>query len=442
MTAPDNPLVAEPVRSGPSPGAGVAVLEDVREIHTAVRSREWVDATLAGAGGALDGLVLAVDPFGSLLQFGIAWLLEQVEPFAAALDWLAGDAARITAHVRTWNDVAAALTAEADGLAVAVRSEVAGWSGAAAGAYRVWAADREAELRMLGAAAGVVAAIAEGAGGLVGAVRLMVRDAIATVVARLVVYAAEVAATRGLALPVVIGQVTTLCTAWAARISDWLKALVDSVRRLLSRSDELNGLVDGARRAASRPGGENGGRSDPGGDTGRGSDPAGDREGRSAAAPARDFDAGSERRPLGGDFRSGVEDAEGLFVDKERAIADVLAAEGRMVHPRRRVDDVTGLSNPDAMVRAGPDDPGVVTEFKTLESASSGSVRANILTAGGQVGKHGGGDVVIDGRPSGLTEEVARQGFARAAGQARQHGSDMPEHVRVILADGTMLELP
>jgi len=426
MTAPDDPLIATPAPAAPGPWAGVTLVEDVRDIHAAVRGREWVDATLAGAGGALDGLVLAVDPIGSLLQFGVAWLLEHVEPLAAALDWLAGDADRITAHVRTWTNVAATLTAEADALAGAVRSEVAGWSGTAAEAYRAWCTDRETELRMLGTAAGVMAAIAEGAGGLVGAVRIMIRDAIAAVVARLGLYAAELAATRGLALPVVLGQVTTLCTAWAARISDWLKALVESIRRLLSRSDELKALL-----ATGKPGTRTG---EPG--------PASAAPEGKNAAGAAGFDAGTERRALGGDFRSGVDDAAGLFMDKERAIADVLAAEGRMVHPRRRADDVSGLSNPDAMVRTGPDDPGVVTEFKTPESASSGSVRANILAAGGQVGKHGGGDVVIDGRPSGLTEEIARQGYARAAGQARQHGSAMPEHVRVILADGTMLELP
>ncbi|SDT69543.1 WXG100 family type VII secretion target [Actinoplanes derwentensis] len=451
MTASAGSLVAAPAGSGPDRWAGFTLAEDVRAIDAAVRNGSWVDGALAGSGGALDGLAAVADPLGNLTQFGVAWLIEQVEPLAEALDWLAGDAAAISAHAQTWANVAGALTMEADGLGRAARSEVAGWSGAAAEAYRTWAGHRETELRALGTTAGTVSAMAEGAGGLVGSVRLMIRDAIAAVVARLVVYAVEVAATRGAALPLVMSQVTAVCAAWAARISRWLKGLIDSLRNLVTQSDKiqklirsLGGALGDARGAAGkapdgvgRLGAGAGGTDGAGGTGDRGTGDLG-----SGDLGVGRLDAGKEHVPLGDGFRVGVDDPESLFVDKERAIADLLAAEGKMVHPRRRVEDVTGLTNPDAMVRSGPDDPGVVTEFKTPESASSSSMRSNILAAGKQLGQHGGGDVVIDGRPAGLTEEVARHGWARAAGQARAHGSALPDRARVILADGTMLELP
>lgn len=83
-----------------------------------------------------------------------------------------------------------------------------------------------------------------------------------------------------------------------------------------------------------------------------------------------------------------------------------------MVHPREGVEGVEGLKSPDSVVRSGPSDPGTVAEFKTLD------------------------------RAVGLAEEDARRGYARAAGQAKAHGSDLPERVRVILGDGTIIEFP
>ena len=88
-----------------------------------------------------------------------------------------------------------------------------------------------------------MALITEAAGALIGTVRMMVRDAVATVVSRLIVYAAELVATAGLATPVVAGQVATLCAAWGARISRWLKGLLSSLRKLLSESGRLAGLI-------------------------------------------------------------------------------------------------------------------------------------------------------------------------------------------------------
>lgn len=91
-----------------------------------------------------------------------------------------------------------------------------------------------------------MAAITEGAGFLIAAVRIMVRDAIATVVSRLIVYAAEEVASLGLATPLLIEQVTTLVAAWAAKIARWLRALISSLQRLAARCYELERLLRGA----------------------------------------------------------------------------------------------------------------------------------------------------------------------------------------------------
>ncbi|GIE29040.1 hypothetical protein Ait01nite_020850 [Actinoplanes italicus] len=228
--------------------AEIAIAGDVGGIADGVRGREWIDGALADAAGALDGLSLTADPLGDLGRLGVDWLIEHVRPLSEPLDWLAGDPAGIAAHAWSLRDVAGRLSAEAEELARAVGAEVPGWNGVAEEAYRAWIARRTGELRTLGVAAGTSASITEEGGGLAGAVRLMIRDAVETVVGRLITSAAELVATGGVGAPAVVVRVATLCAFWAARISRWLKALISSLRQLLARSERLAGLLQARRR--------------------------------------------------------------------------------------------------------------------------------------------------------------------------------------------------
>ena len=228
----DNPLIATPSTAGPAPWAGVWIAEDIELIVAGVRSGSWVDGTLGVVSAGLDGLALVSDPAGALLQYGIAWLIEHVEPLSEALDWLAGDPAQVAAQAQTWRNVAGSLREQAGELARSVRWDSSEWTGAAGDAYRGHADRRAQHLRTLALAADGTALITEAAGALIGTVRIMVRDAVATVVSRLVVYAGELIATAGLAAPLVVEQVTTLCAAWGARIARWLRELIASLRKL------------------------------------------------------------------------------------------------------------------------------------------------------------------------------------------------------------------
>jgi uncharacterized protein YukE len=238
-----NPLVADRADEPASAWSGVWIAEDIELIGQGVRSHNWVDGSLGVVSAGLDGLALVSDPVGALLQYGVSWLIEHVRPLSEALNWLAGDPAAITSHAQTWRNVAGSLRTESATLAAAVRADVAGWSGAAADAYRRWAHARDRSLQALASAADTMAAIIKGAGALVGTVRLMIRDAVATVVSRLVVYAAELVGSLGLATPLVIEQVSALCASWAARIAGWLRALIISLRRLMGETARLAELI-------------------------------------------------------------------------------------------------------------------------------------------------------------------------------------------------------
>ncbi|MEW2593452.1 DUF6883 domain-containing protein [Micromonospora aurantiaca] len=247
-----NPLVAAASDTAPSAWAGVWICEDIELIAQGVRTGSWIDGSLGVVSAGLDALALVSDPAGALLQYGIAWLIEHVKPLSEALDWLAGDPAEITAHAQTWRNVATSLRDDAAELAHAVRTEVPGWTGAAATGYRRWAAEQQQTVTGLAQGAEAMAAITEGAAGLVAAVRLLVRDAIAACVSRLIVYAAELVATAGLATPLVVEQVTTTVASWAARIGRLLRGLLASLRRLIPEMRRLGDLIEKLKEALSR----------------------------------------------------------------------------------------------------------------------------------------------------------------------------------------------
>ncbi|MEV5821194.1 WXG100 family type VII secretion target [Micromonospora haikouensis] len=247
-----NPLVAAPQDAAPSAWAGIWICEDIELIAQGVRDGSWIDGSLGVVSASLDALAFVSDPVGALLQYGIAWLIEHVKPLSEALDWLAGDPAQITAYAQTWRNVAASLRDDAAELAHAARTEVAGWGGEAGPAYRAWAAGQHQAIGGLAQAADTLAAITEGAAGLVAAVRLLVRDAIATCVSRLIVYAGELVATAGLATPVVVEQVTTTVASWAARIARLLRGLLASLRRLMPQVRRLGELIEKLKQALGR----------------------------------------------------------------------------------------------------------------------------------------------------------------------------------------------
>lgn len=247
-----NPLVAAAADTPPSAWAGIWICEDIDLIAQGVRNGSWIDGSLGVVSAGLDALAFVSDPVGALLQYGIAWLIEHVKPLSEALDWLAGDPAQITAHAQTWRNVAASLREEAGALTRAVRTDVAGWGGSAGPAYRAWAAEQQQAITGLAQGADAMAAITEGAAGLVAAVRLLVRDAIATCVSRLIVYAGELVVTGGLAAPLVVEQVTTLVASWGARIARLLRGLLASLRRLIPEVRRLGDLIDKLKQALGR----------------------------------------------------------------------------------------------------------------------------------------------------------------------------------------------
>ncbi|MCU7724308.1 hypothetical protein ODJ79_11330 [Actinoplanes sp. KI2] len=252
-----NPLVAT-AQSTVDPWAGVWIAQDIETICQGVKDGSWIEGTLGTVSAGLDALALISDPIGALLQYGVAWIIEHVKPLREALDWLAGDPARIAAHAQTWRNVAGAVHDRANDLDRAVRWDMTEWTGSAADAYRTWTGQQKAAADALGKAAETLAAITEAAGFLVAGVRMLVRDGIATLVSRLIVYAAEEVGSLGLATPLVVEQVSTLCASWAAKISSWLRDLVSSLGRLRGMAGKIAELIEKIKSVLGRFGAKGG----------------------------------------------------------------------------------------------------------------------------------------------------------------------------------------
>jgi uncharacterized protein YukE len=292
MPRPPLVAVANPGISA-DPWAGVWIAEDIETILAGVKSGSWIDVTLGAVSAGLDALAFVSDPIGSLLQYGVAWIIEHVKPLSEALDWLAGDPGQISAHAQTWRNIAGSLRDRAGDLERAVRWDTEEWKGAAADAYRTWTGQQKDAVGALAGAADTMAAITEGAGMLVAGVRMMVRDAIAVLVSRLITYAAEEVFSLGLATPLVVEQVSTLCASWAARIGRWLKGLIRSLEHLRGLGKKMGEAIELIKKLLMKlRRGKEGGGTVPSGKPDPGRKPRGE---RTKAHPTKKTDRGLRR---------------------------------------------------------------------------------------------------------------------------------------------------
>ena len=250
-----SPLIAA-TRDSTTDVTGLGLVEDAFRIAEGIRTHSWVDATLGGVGASLEGLSLAFDPLGGLVSWGVAWLMEHVQPLRDALDQLAGDADEVAAHASTWMNVATFSHAARADYAARLRSEVAGWLGASGDGYRTRAGEHLTVLEGIAVAAGGIAYAVEGAGLLVSLVRGMVRDLIAdftaTLAVRLPQWLAAEGLTLGLATPFVVSQVAGLVAKWVGRIQHFIRALLASLRRLIPGVDGLRAALDRLRMCSER----------------------------------------------------------------------------------------------------------------------------------------------------------------------------------------------
>jgi hypothetical protein len=71
-----NPLVAFRVDSTKW-YTGAGVVEDINDLLHGVESGSWIDSSIGGVAASLDLLGLCVDSLGSVVSWGVAWLMDR-----------------------------------------------------------------------------------------------------------------------------------------------------------------------------------------------------------------------------------------------------------------------------------------------------------------------------------------------------------------------------
>jgi hypothetical protein len=249
-----NPLVAER-QDSTTAITGIGIAESAVDVYNGISSGSWLETGLGVAGTGLETLGLVLDPVGTLLQYGISWLIEHVKPLSDALDWLAGDPDTIASYAQTWRNAAGAVSGARDMLTAAVAQDTAAWTGAAADAYRQHTSELSEQLSAASTAATTVGTVVEVVGMLVGVVRELVRDlvaeCVATLIARIPQWLAEEGLSLGLATPHVVASAVALISKWVKRIGEVIQKLVRSIeklRPLLRKLDEIWAAIKRAVR--------------------------------------------------------------------------------------------------------------------------------------------------------------------------------------------------
>lgn len=226
-----NPLIAQ-AEDSTEWYSGVTLFETVSDTYEAISSGSWVEAGLGIVGVGLEVAAVVVDPFGTLAGFGVGWLIEHVEPLQEALNWVAGDPDQIQAYAKTWSNVSEKINEAAQAHKQAIEHDISEWTGATATAYRARAAETADALAAATKAAEAASEAIQMAGGVVAAVRMVVRDIVAQTVGRLAVWAAEAVFTLGVGIPVVATQAAVYVAKTMNTISKLFRKLASTMSKL------------------------------------------------------------------------------------------------------------------------------------------------------------------------------------------------------------------
>ncbi|WP_309501086.1 hypothetical protein [Saccharopolyspora gloriosae] len=228
-----NPLVnaqnaADPAEP-PESIKGIGIAESWHDVSSLNDGSSWIESGLAYGGLAMEAVSVVVDPIGTLLSYGLSWLIEHVQPLQDALDWFAGDPEGVQAYAVKWQEVAGSVNEAAGTYSQAVQADTAQWTGAAGDAYRRHAAEKGAALTGAGELAGTIATVVEAMGMVVSFVRDFVRDLIADCISRLITYALEALAPPVVSLAWVVPQAVAFIAKTVSKIADIVQKLLKTI---------------------------------------------------------------------------------------------------------------------------------------------------------------------------------------------------------------------
>ncbi|TWF93140.1 hypothetical protein [Saccharopolyspora dendranthemae] len=218
---------------------GIGIAESVNDVSSLNEGSNWVESGLAYGGLAMEAVSAAVDPIGTLLSYGLSWLIEHVQPLKEALDWFAGDPDGVEAYGKTWENVSKAVSEAAEQYNAAVKADTADWTGAAGDAYRKTAAEKGEALTGAAQLAGTISSVVTIMGEVVSFVREFVRDLVADCVSRLITYALEAVLPPIASLAWVIPQAVAFISKTVTKIVDIVTKLTKTISNVSPKLAKL-----------------------------------------------------------------------------------------------------------------------------------------------------------------------------------------------------------
>ncbi|MCA1191117.1 hypothetical protein [Saccharopolyspora sp. 6V] len=208
---------------------GIGIVESWHDVTSLNDESTWLESSLGYGGLAMEAVSVVVDPVGTLLSYGVAWLIEHIQPLQEALDWFAGDPDGVQAYSEQWQQVATSVGAAATQYRDSVRADTAHWTGAAGDAYRRHAAERATALTGAGELAGTISSVVGTMGMVVSFVRDFVRDLVADCISRLITYALEALAPPVVSLAWVVPQAVAFIARTVTKIADIVGKLIKTI---------------------------------------------------------------------------------------------------------------------------------------------------------------------------------------------------------------------
>jgi hypothetical protein len=231
------------------PFAGAGIFSSYADLGGALAAGQDPGAIMANSVAAgLDALGAVTDPFGTLFAAGVGWAVEHVAFLREPLDALMGDPDGIVASADSWHRLAAVLAEQSARYSAHLGADLGGWSGEAADAYRASAARR---IDDLAAASSVASGLAQDVlrnAAEIGALRSVVRDTVASFLARVAEWLVVSIISAGAALTVAVPSMVAQAVSLALRIADRIGALMRTLNRgaagVRAVTAELTALVE------------------------------------------------------------------------------------------------------------------------------------------------------------------------------------------------------
>lgn len=229
----------------PSALAGLGLIEDGESLTQALQAKSWLAGSLAGLGGALDMADLARDPFGKLLSWGLAWVIEHFSPLKDWLNDLTGNPGEVRAFSQTWSSIGGSLNENSAVLARAVNEDMDGAEGVTIAAYRSHQTDMSRHIGMVGGLSEGMATSLLGVSVAVQVVHDLVRDRISDTVSSLAKYTVMEFLSLGALTPFIIEDV-------ASQVLHSATVLRGHIKDLFHSGHALGQLADGAKNVLTK----------------------------------------------------------------------------------------------------------------------------------------------------------------------------------------------